>query len=181
MERKINHIVLIGLPGSGKTTLGAALAQALGMMLRDVDREVEARAGMGIPEIFGRFGEEHFRDLESDATRDAMASRVPSVVATGGGVVLRRVNVDALRRGGFVVFIDRPVGHIVRDLTGDGGRPLLGGEASLRVLCHERGDLYRGAADATLRNDGDAASALNSLIALLRSEAPTVARAFAAA
>ena len=136
------NIVLIGMPGSGKSTLAALLGRKLGRPVANVDDLVRARAGMSIREIFARYGEEHFRDLESEVVAEVGAKR-GQIVATGGGTVLRRQNVEALRRNGRLFLLDRPLGELLP--TSD--RPLADSEEKLLRLYRERMLLYRAAAD----------------------------------
>lgn len=135
------NIVLIGMPGCGKTTVGRLLAALAGMEFLDLDQEIEQEAGMGIPEIFAKQGEPAFRDLETACARKAAALR-EKVLATGGGIVLRKENMAALEETGVIVFIDRRVEDICSsDL---GGRPLIAGDLSrVQALYDQRIGLYR--------------------------------------
>ncbi|MCL2812557.1 MAG: shikimate kinase [Clostridia bacterium] len=161
------HIYLVGLPGSGKTTLGKALAASLALPFADVDARIETLAGMPITQIFAEQGEEAFRRMESE-TLAQCAAESPQVIATGGGVVLRGANVALMRATGTVMWIDRPVDHIVGDVRQD-TRPLLAGDAAerLRVLYAEREPLYRAAAHLRLENVGTEGQGLISALAFL--------------
>ena len=139
------NIVLLGMPGAGKTTLGRLLAAATGRPFFDSDREVEEAAGAKIPDLFGKVGEAGFRAAESEAVA-ALSGRTGAVIATGGGVVLREENVRRLRRNGRLIFLDRPI----ETLTPTAGRPLSRDRAALWRLFAEREPLYRAAADLTL-------------------------------
>jgi shikimate kinase len=90
-------VAIVGYMGSGKTTLGRLLARALGLEFVDLDRAIVERAGKGIPEIFAKCGEQTFRDLEHKALREALDRPTPSVVACGGGAVIRPENRTLLR------------------------------------------------------------------------------------
>ena len=138
-------IVLTGMPGSGKSTLGALLAKRLGRTLLDTDAEIVRRAGMPITEIFAQYGEQHFRDLESEVIRD-LSAQGGAVIATGGGAVLRRTNVDALKQNGTLVFLDRPPEALLP--TDD--RPLADNVQKLRALYATRYPVYTAAADVTV-------------------------------
>ena len=143
------NIVLTGMPGSGKSTLGRILADRLGRELIETDEEIVRMAGMEITEIFSRFGEKHFRDLESEVIRRA-SLQGGRIISTGGGSVLRSGNVDALKMNGTVVFLDRPVTDIVP--TDD--RPLADNTDKLMGLYTERYPVYTAAADITIKVGG---------------------------
>lgn len=140
----MKNLVLIGMPGSGKTKMGALLAQRFGLPLLDTDDLVTKATAMTIPEIFERFGEPRFRELETKAVERA-AARDGAVIATGGGVVLHPKNMEALAKTGLIFFRDRPPEAIVGE--DHQGRPLVGGDkdqARLRIfrLYEERLPLY---------------------------------------
>ena len=105
--RSKENIVLIGMPASGKTSVGRELGEALQRQFIDTDDIIVKMAGMTIPEIFAKRGEGAFRDIESDAVREA-AKANGAVIATGGGAILREENLDALHSNGRLYFIDRP-------------------------------------------------------------------------
>lgn len=135
------RIILIGMPASGKTTVGRAVAQALSLPFHDCDREVERLTGRTIPEIFAAEGEEAFRAVESHALAALCTAEAPCVIATGGGAVLSAENRHLLRRSGTVFWLDRDLENIMS--TDCGGRPLLsGGTEALRTLYKNRRDLY---------------------------------------
>jgi shikimate kinase len=152
--------VLIGLSGSGKSTVGRALSARLDLPLVDTDRLIEEHAGKSVAAIFGGEGEEAFRDLEETAVAGACAQ--VSVVAVGGGAVLRAANRDVMRRENLVVWLDLPPAVLAQRLaTHSEGeeRPLLRGvvEERLRSLWQARRALYE--QTAHLRVDGDLALA----------------------
>lgn len=135
------RIILIGMPASGKTTVGRAVAQALSLPFHDCDREVECLTGRTIPEIFAAEGEEAFRAVESRALAALCTAEAPCVIATGGGAVLSAENRRLLRRSGTVFWLDRELENIMS--TDCSGRPLLsGGAEALRTLYKNRRDLY---------------------------------------
>ncbi len=131
------NIVLIGMPGCGKTTVGKALAQALGAEFIDTDQEIQRQDGRGIPQIFAEEGEEGFRDLETAAIR-RVAARQHAVIATGGGAILRRENIRLLRQNGRIYFIDRPLEAL--EVTSD--RPLSYNRQELERRYQERYGIY---------------------------------------
>ena len=137
----MKNIVLIGMPGSGKTTVGQRLAEMLNMKFVDTDALVEQEQGMSIPQIFQQLGEPAFRDMESRAAQTAAAME-GVVIATGGGMVLREANMQALAATGVVFFRDRPVEDIAgQDMS---GRPLVGADTDrLYRLYDQRIHLYR--------------------------------------
>lgn len=133
------HIYLIGLPGSGKTTLGELAAQRLGLPFYDVDALVERDAGLSINDIFARFGEQEFRSLEHEALVK-IASMPDGVVATGGGLPVQPRN-EAILSKGLVLFIDRAPEEIMNDVDTD-SRPLLPDAQKLRELSASRRGVY---------------------------------------
>ena len=139
----MKNLVLIGLPGCGKTTVGQRLAAELGLGFVDCDAEIEKQAGKTIPEIFSRGGEETFRELESEALF-TLLNTPGKVVSTGGGIVLKKANREVLRRA-TVVFLDREPNNIMStcDMA---GRPLME-TCSLTELAAQRRNLYLNCAD----------------------------------
>ena len=145
----ILNVSLMGMPSSGKTTLGRALAQKLGRTFVDLDDEIVKAAGCSIPEIFEAEGEAGFRAREAEqAARFGKESRL--LISCGGGTVKDPQNVRALRQNGVILFIDRPL----EALTVGGGRPLSSSPEALRAMEAQRRPLYEKAADAIIPNDG---------------------------
>ncbi|MFD0786668.1 shikimate kinase [Micromonospora azadirachtae] len=146
--------VLVGAPGSGKTTVGLALAAGLGVEFRDTDVDIERMAGKPIPEIFIDEGEAHFRALERAAVAAALAS-CPGVLALGGGAVLAEETRAALV-GHPVVFLSVELPDAVKRVGLGAGRPLLAinPRATLKHLMDQRRPLYEEVATATVRTDG---------------------------
>ena len=140
------NIVLVGMPGCGKTTLGRILAERLGLDFVDGDEEIVRREGMPIPQIFAERGENAFRDCEAAAIRESIAPRGGCVVATGGGAILRDENVFRLKQNGVLIFLDRPLDQIAA--TGD--RPLSSNREMLETRYRERYPKYCACADIIL-------------------------------
>jgi shikimate dehydrogenase len=155
------------MPGSGKTSLGRSAAERLRVPFADVDEEVEKRLGMTIRRVFEERGEIFFRDAESAALRDALLSPETSVIAPGGGAILRPGNVSAMRDRGVVIFLDRPSELIAKSVPDDGSRPLLTDTGKLYELERERRALYVDAADYTLQNDGGEEEAVELLLRVI--------------
>lgn len=158
--------VIVGPPGSGKTTVGAALAERLGVAFRDTDLDIETLAGKPIPEIFIDEGEDHFRALESQAVADALTGH-DGVLALGGGAVLADAN-RALLDGHRVVFLNVGLSDAVRRVGLGAGRPLLemNPRATLKVLMDQRLPLYRSVATVTVETDDrDPAGIVDELLA----------------
>jgi shikimate dehydrogenase len=134
--RLARNIILIGMPGCGKSVIAAALAGKMKRGLADTDGLVIKAAGKSIPEIFAQDGEEAFRELETAALRD-VCKRSGLVIAAGGGILTRRENFNLIRQNGTVVFLDRNIGELPTS-----GRPLseLDGVAALAAV---RLPLYR--------------------------------------
>lgn len=138
-------IILVGMMGSGKTTVGRELARRLGMRFVDCDHEIEARTGVKIPMIFEIEGEEGFRRRESQ-TLEALTLERGIVLATGGGAVLRPANREMLHSRGVVVYLDVPPQTLWERTRNDRSRPLLqcdNPRARIAALHRERGPLYR--------------------------------------
>ncbi|MDO5719820.1 MAG: shikimate kinase [Actinomycetaceae bacterium] len=147
------HIVLVGLPASGKTRLGKLIASHLSRDFIDLDAAIEAATGKTISQLFER-GEEYFRQRETEALREAIGSQNPAVISTGGGIVEREVNRHMLART-HVVFIDVPVEIAIRRAQRSQARPLFAQNlpATMRKLAGRRRDLYLGVASQTVQLD----------------------------
>ena len=153
----MKNLVLIGYRGTGKSVVARRLAKRLGMPLVGMDAEIVRRAGRSIPEIVEAEGWPAFRDLESDLTRD-LAGRSGVVIDTGGGVIERPENVEALKAGGRVFWLKASAEAILRRIGGDNQRPSLTGTKSftdeVAEVLERRTPLYAAAADHTVDTDG---------------------------
>lgn len=137
----MGDLILIGLPASGKTTVGRQLARRLDMPFFDCDEAIEAAAGCSVSDIFARYGEAYFRELEH-RTLETLCLKESCVIATGGGAVLREDNRLLLRCSGTVFWLDRPLADIM-STDFQTGRPLLtAGRKALERLAAERRALY---------------------------------------
>ena len=143
------NIVLTGMPGSGKSTLGRLLADRLGRPLCGMDELIVVRAGMPITEIFQTRGEAAFRDMETSLLRELCQSG-GKIIATGGGAVLRKENVGLMKQNGTVVFLDRPP----EELLPTEDRPLADNVEKIQALYAQRYPVYTASADLTLRVEG---------------------------
>jgi shikimate dehydrogenase len=145
------NIVLTGMPGSGKSTVGAIISEKLGRPFYDTDEEFTKKYGTPADYI-RKYGEKAFRDAESDVIATLCQNTVGSVISTGGGAILRRENILALRGNGKIYFIDRDIEDIIP--TSD--RPLSSDREMLKKRYEERYPIYTGTCDAHMKNYGTA-------------------------
>lgn len=164
--RKQTLLVLVGLPGSGKTTVGRQLARRLHLPFVDSDHALEEYLGCSIREYFEREGEERFRDLESQVL-DHLSQHHNGVLSTGGGSVLRPINRERLRERGHVFYLRSSPEEVFRRLRHDQNRPLLqvaDPQGRLRELFATRDPLYRDAAHYVLETGRPSVSTLVNMI-----------------
>ena len=133
------NIVLIGMPSAGKTTIGKMLEEKLGKEFFDLDDMIIAKAGKSIPEIFQESGEAGFRAIETEVAIEASKMN-NKIIATGGGVVKHKVNMDFFRLNGITIFIDRDIDKLI---SSDPNRPLSSSKQALQQMYKERYPLYQ--------------------------------------
>lgn len=161
-------VSLVGLPGSGKTTVGRQLARRLQVPFVDSDHAIELRLGCSIREFFEREGEASFRDIEEEVI-NALTLESPRVLSTGGGVVLRSANRQHLRSRGSVIYLKSTPDELYRRLRHDVNRPLLQVAdplARMRDLFVQRDPLYRETAHFVLETGRPSVSTLVNMIVM---------------
>lgn len=140
------NIILCGFMGSGKTVVGNELAKVMGRRFVDTDEMIEKEQGIAIKAIFAAYGEEYFRDLEFKCCRKA-ADLKNCVVSTGGGAMTFERNVEAIKKGGKIVFLDADFDVICRRIGNSNTRPLFQDREKAKALYDERKSKYLAAAD----------------------------------
>ena len=165
IERVLSHqmqnIVIIGMPGSGKTAVSTMLAERLGRKIFDTDTIVSEKAGMTIPEIFAAQGEAGFRKLETEATAE-VGKLSGNIISTGGGVVTVADNYELLHQNGVIVWIERDTNKLARD-----GRPI-SLSSNLNELYAARLPLYERFADIKADNNGDINETVNAIMEMIK-------------
>lgn len=165
IERVLSHqmqnIVIIGMPGSGKTAVSTMLAERLGRKIFDTDTIVSEKAGMTIPEIFAAQGEAGFRKLETEATAE-VGKLSGNIISTGGGVVTVADNYELLHQNGVIVWIERDTNKLARD-----GRPI-SLSSDLNELYAARFPLYECFADIKADNNGDINDTVNAIMEMIK-------------
>ena len=154
MKFNSKNIYLIGMMGCGKSTVGKLLAKILGVHFSDIDSEIEINKGQTVTEIFVNEGETHFRNLETEALK----SPKNSIVACGGGIVLRNENRTFLRSNGTVILLTASIDELFRRVSNLNSRPLLNktndAKETLKHLWEERKNQYNNIANFTIITDG---------------------------
>lgn len=157
-----DKIVLIGMPGCGKTTIGKILANDLSYNFYDMDDYIEKMTNKSVADLFN-IGEDYFRDKETEACKELINKR-KAIISSGGGVVKKKVNIDILKKDCIIVFIDRDVEDILNDLDSD-SRPLLkGNKERIYNLYKERYELYKKSADIIIKNNKTIKDIVNEII-----------------
>ena len=155
------NIVLVGMPGCGKSTIGKLIAERTGRAFYDLDTEIVNYAGRQIPEIFSTDGEAAFRDIEAQVLQEKLAGLGGAVIATGGGAILREKNVKNLKLNGRLYFLNRPLEQLLP--TAD--RPTASSKEAIEKRYSERLPIYKRVADVELLTDGIAEHATRDIIA----------------
>jgi shikimate kinase len=167
MKNAASSIFLIGMPGSGKTTIGKSLARSLRRPFVDLDHQIEQRCGVRIPVIFEIEGEQGFRRRESQVLAE-VAQEDGLVLATGGGAILAEENRQILASRGWVIYLRASVDDLVLRTSKDRNRPLLATQnprARLEQLMAERVPLYEALADLVIDTGATSVSALGQQVA----------------
>lgn len=152
----MSHVLLVGFMGAGKTTVARLVSRQLGRPAVDLDAVIEAVAGRSVREIFEDMGEDAFRELER-AQLVGLSSAEPSIVACGGGIVVRDENRSALKDMGLVIYLRVSAGETLARVGADASRPLLsgpGGVIAATRLLEARESLYSAVADVTIDTVG---------------------------
>lgn len=161
LRKKMQNIVLIGMPGCGKSTVAQALSEKLSLEVVDADAEIVKSAGMSIPEIFETHGEAGFRKLESQVLAE-LGKGTGKIIATGGGCVTREENYNALHQNGLVIWLQRDIDTLPTD-----GRPL-SQAGKLQEMYRIRKPLYDHFADAAVDNNGTLEETLTAILEVLQ-------------
>lgn len=168
MRDKVKNIVLIGMPGCGKTTIGKMAASVLNKKFIDMDEYIENKYKITIPEIFKR-GEEYFRNIESLAAVE-VSNEYDVVISTGGGVIKNEKNIINLKKNGIVFFIDRPLENIIADVDIK-NRPLLkNGTHEIEKIFNERYDSYKSYCNFLVDNTSDYEVVIDNIISIYNKE-----------
>ena len=163
IENETMNIILVGMPGCGKSTISSLIEEATGRGLVDTDALIVEAEGRSIPDIFANDGEAFFRLCEHKAAEEA-GKLSGKVIATGGGIVTREENLDALRQNGKIFFIERDLSLLSRD-----GRPLSQG-ADLSAMYEKRLPMYLKFSDFTVDNNGSVSDCANEIISIFQKE-----------
>ena len=160
-------VYLVGMPGSGKSTVGREVAGRLGVPFVDLDAEIERRSGTSVSEIFAGEGEAGFRALEAKELVN-VSRHDPAVVACGGGVVLEPANRITLRNTGTCVYLDVPLAVLEDRIEPAADRPLIRADGDLERLLTERGPLYREFAAHVVDASGEPGEVADAIVEELR-------------
>ena len=161
----MKNIVLIGMPGCGKSTIGYRMSQKINYSFFDADKYLEEKENRIISDIFSKEGEEYFRKLETKYLED-LSKKEQIIISTGGGAVKKKENIDILKQNGIIIFLDRTIEDISKE--NHENRPLLQNIENLWKLYDERINLYRKYADIIIKNDDDMDVVTDRIITALK-------------
>ena len=161
------NIVLIGYRGTGKSTVARLVGKRLGWQVVSTDAAIIEKTKRSIPEIVDQFGWDHFRSLESEVCR-TIAGKDCLVIDTGGGVILKKKNITALKANGVVVWLTAEIPTIIKRIGGDNQRPSLTGKKTfteeIEEVLQERRSKYEAVADHVIPTDTDSPEHIAALI-----------------
>ena len=163
----MKNIVLIGMPGCGKSTIGYRMSQKINYSFFDADKYLEEKENRIISDIFSKEGEEYFRKLETKYLKD-LSKKEQIIISTGGGAVKKKENIDILKQNGIIIFLDRTIEDISKE--NHENRPLLQNIENLWKLYDERINLYRKYADIIIKNDDDMNVIVERIITTLKGQ-----------
>jgi shikimate kinase len=156
-----NKVVLIGMPGCGKSTIGRLVSKELNLKFIDMDKYIEDMTSKTIPELFEK-GEDYFRDFETLACKE-LSEKNNILISSGGGVVKRKENIEILKKEAYIIFIDRPLEDLLNDVD-ISKRPLLKeGKEKIVKLYEERYELYKSSTDEIVKNDKGIRDTVNGI------------------
>ena len=162
----MNNIILCGFMGAGKTAVGKELAKSIGYDFIDTDELIERQQKITIKEIFNKYGEQYFRDLEHDICKK-IADMKNTVVSTGGGLMTYQRNCDAIKKGGKVIFLDASFYVICERIGEDDSRPLFKDKAVAEKLYNERKEKYKEASDIVINGDMTVEKTVSEILKLI--------------
>ncbi|AWK49933.1 shikimate kinase [Clostridium beijerinckii] len=156
-----NKVVLVGMPGCGKSTIGKLVSKELNLNFFDMDDYIENMTTKTISQLFEQ-GEDYFRDFETLACKE-LAEKSNILISSGGGVVKRKENIKILKKESYIIFIDRPLEDLLTDVD-ISKRPLLKeGKEKIIKLYEERYELYKSYADKIVKNDKSVRNTVNAV------------------
>jgi shikimate dehydrogenase len=158
LQKESLNVVLVGMPGCGKSTVGKNVAKLIGKEFIDTDALIVERENKSIPQIFEENGEEYFRKVESEVLKD-VGKLSCKVISTGGGVIKNRENYFALKQNSVIIWLDRAIDLLVCD-----GRPLSKDKQTVKKLFEERKENYAFFADEKISNDGEIDLAVKGVV-----------------
>lgn len=160
-----NIILLIGMPGCGKSTIGEELANKINYDFCDMDKYIEEISNSTVKELFN-ISEEYFRDYETLACKE-LSNKSKIIISSGGGVIKRKKNIDFFKDKGIIIFIDRPIENILKDVD-TSSRPLLSdGKSKLYNLYSERYNLYNNYCEIKIVNDTTIEETIDKIIKII--------------